>query len=200
MVERDGKFQVPAMVWALVFGFAADESRTLAAFRRAYNITADKTLSPSGFYQRLTPLFATYLRDLVERELDEVAIPHTVSDEFDQFRDVMVADATVLRLHRSEGAVPRPPGGQVGAKLHLLHNVTDRTIEKLSITGERPHDSTEFKTGSWLKGRLLLLDLVYFKFCRFALIDEYGGFFVSRLKHNTKPEIVAELREWHGSR
>ena len=25
VVERDGKFQIPAMVWALVFGFAAGE-------------------------------------------------------------------------------------------------------------------------------------------------------------------------------
>lgn len=100
MVERDGKFQVPAMVWALVFGFATGESQTLAAFRRSYNATADKTLSPGGFYQRLTPLFAAYLSDLVEFALDEVAVPHTVSDEFDQFRDVMIADATVLRLHR----------------------------------------------------------------------------------------------------
>jgi len=41
--------------------------RTLAAFCRARNATADKTLSPGGFYQRLTPLFAAYLRDLVER-------------------------------------------------------------------------------------------------------------------------------------
>ena len=100
VVERDSKFQVPAMVWALVFGFATGESRTLAGFRRAYNATADKTLSPGGFYQRLTPLLAAYLRDLVEFALDEVAVPHTVSDEFDRFRDVMVADATVLRLHR----------------------------------------------------------------------------------------------------
>jgi len=199
VVERDGKFQVPAMVWAFVFGFAAGESRTLAAFRRAYNATADEPLSPGGFYQRLTPLFAEYLRELVEFALDEVAVPHTVSDEFDQFRDVIIADATVLRLHRflrEEYQGLREE--QAGAKLHLLHNVTDRTIEKLSITGERPHDSTEFKTGSWLEGRLLLLDLAYFKFRRFARIDENGGYFVSRLKRNTKPEIVEELREWRG--
>ncbi|WP_435079798.1 IS4 family transposase [Halococcus sp. AFM35] len=199
VVERDSKFQIPAMVWAFVFGFAAGESRTLAAFRRAYNATADKTLSPGGFYQRLTPLFATYLRDLVEFALDEVAVPHTVSDEFDRFRDVMIADATVLRLHRflrEEYQGLREE--QAGAKLHLLHNVTDRTIEKISITGERPHDSTEFSTGSWLEGRLLILDLAYFKYRRFARIDENGGYFVSRLKTNTKPEIVAELREWRG--
>jgi putative transposase len=199
VVERDSKFQIPAMVWAFVFGFAAGESRSLAAFRRAYNATADKTLSPGGFYQRLTPLFAAYLRDLVEFALDEVVVPHTVNDEFDRFRDVIVADVTILRLHRflrEEYQGLREE--QAGAKLHLLHNVTDRTIEKISITGERPHDSTEFSTGSWLEGRLLILDLAYFKYRRFARIDENGGYFVSRLKTNTKPEIVAELREWRG--
>jgi putative transposase len=31
VVERDGKLQIPALVWAFVFGFAVGESRTLAA-------------------------------------------------------------------------------------------------------------------------------------------------------------------------
>jgi len=85
VVERDSKLQIPALVWAFVFGFAAGESRTLAAFRRSYNSTADKTLTAGGFYQRLTPLLAEFLCDLVERRLDEVAVPHTITDEFDRF-------------------------------------------------------------------------------------------------------------------
>jgi putative transposase len=63
VVEREGK--LPVLVWALVFGFAAGESRTLAGFRRSYNSTADETISPGGFYHRLTPKLAEYLRDLV---------------------------------------------------------------------------------------------------------------------------------------
>ncbi len=51
VVERDRKLQIPAFVWAFVFGFAAGESRTLAGFRRSYNLTVDKPLSPGGFYQ-----------------------------------------------------------------------------------------------------------------------------------------------------
>ncbi|MDL0131929.1 hypothetical protein PNP59_13515, partial [Halobacterium salinarum] len=50
VVERDRKLQIPAFVWAFVFGFAAGESRTLAGFRRCYNSTADETISPGGFY------------------------------------------------------------------------------------------------------------------------------------------------------
>ena len=44
MVERDRKLQIPAFVWAFVFGFAAAESRTLPGFRRCYNSTADELL------------------------------------------------------------------------------------------------------------------------------------------------------------
>ncbi|SMP08564.1 hypothetical protein SAMN06265347_10334 [Halobellus salinus] len=58
VVEREGKLQIPVLVWALVFGFAAGESRTLAGFRRSYNSTADETISPGGFYHRLTPSLA----------------------------------------------------------------------------------------------------------------------------------------------
>jgi len=197
VVEREGKLQIPVLVWAFVFGFAAGESRTLAGFRRSYNSTADETISPGGFYHRLTPTLAEYLRDLVERGLDEVAVPDTVDADIDRFRDVMIADGTVLRLQEflSEEFQARHEE-QAGAKLHLLHNATDKTIERIDVTDEKTHDSTLFKTGSWLRGRLILFDLAYFKYRRFALIDENDGYFVSRLKDNANPVITEELRAW----
>jgi len=199
VVERDRKLQIPAFVWAFVFGFAAGESRTLAGFRRSYNSTADETISPSGFYQWLTPTLAEYFRDLVERGLDEVAVSDAVDADTDRFRDVMVADGTVLRLHEflSDQFEARHEE-QAGAKLHLLHNATEQTIERIDTADEKTHDSTLFKTGPWLENRLMLFDLAYFKYRRFALIDENGGYFVSRLKQNANPVITAELREWRG--
>ncbi|MDL0131957.1 IS4-like element ISH8A family transposase [Halobacterium salinarum] len=199
VVERDRKLQIPAFVWAFVFGFAAGESRTLAGFRRCYNSTADETISPGGFYQRLTPTLAEYLRDLVEHGLDEVAVPNAVDADIDRFRDVMIADGTVLRLHEflSDQFEARHEE-QAGAKLHLLHNATEQTIEQLDTANEKTHDSTLFKTGPWLENRLMLFDLAYFKYRRFALIDENDGYFVSRLKQNANPLITGELREWRG--
>ena len=47
VIEREGKLQIPPLVWSFAFGFATGESRTLAAFRRSYNSTADESLSPS---------------------------------------------------------------------------------------------------------------------------------------------------------
>lgn len=80
MVERDGKLQIHALVWAFLFSFASGENRTLPAFRRSYKSTAGKTLSAGGFYQRLTPRLAEFLCDFVDRRLDEVTVLHTISD------------------------------------------------------------------------------------------------------------------------
>jgi len=38
---------------------------------------------------------------------------------------------------------------QAGAKLHLLHNATEQTIERIDTADEKTHDSTLFKTGPW---------------------------------------------------
>ena len=43
-----------------------------------------------------------------------------------------------------------------------------------------------------------MLNLAYFKYRRFTLIDENDGYFVSRLKQSATPVITAELREWRG--
>ena len=63
--------------------------------------------------------------------------------------------------------------------LYLVHNVTDQSVISDEITDETTHESTLFETGFWLRARLLLLDLGFFKYRRFALIDENDGFFLS---------------------
>ena len=156
VLERNRTLQMPALVWSLVFGFATGESRSLADFRRSYNATADETLCPSGFYQQLTPELAAYLSDLVERGFDEVAVPDTTSREIDRFQDIISADGTILRLHELladdfEGRKEE----QAGARLHLLHNITDQTIEDYTGTDEKTHNSTQFDTGPWLEDHLV---------------------------------------------
>ena len=111
----------------------------------------------------------------------------------------MIADGTVLRLHEFlADEYEARKEEQAGAKLHLLHNATEQTIERLDVTDEKTHDSTLFNTGSWLEDRLVLFDRAYFKYRRFALIDENDGYFVSRLKESANPVVTEELREWRG--
>jgi hypothetical protein len=47
MLERDQDLQMPPLVWSLVLGFTAGESRSLVDFRRSYNATADNPLRSS---------------------------------------------------------------------------------------------------------------------------------------------------------
>ena len=149
----------------------------------ATTLLPTRPISPGGFYQRLTPTLAEYLRDAVDADID-------------RFRDVMIADGTVLRLHEFlSNEYEACHEEQAGAKLHLLHNATDQTIERIDVTDEKAHDSTLFKTGPWLENRLVLIDLAYFNYWRLALIDENDGYFVSRLKQNANPVITADLRE-----
>ena len=50
------------------------------------------------------------------------------------------------------------------------------------------------RVGPWLKGKLLLFDLGFYKFALFEKINK--GFFVSRLKSNANPLIISE--NWGG--
>ena len=50
--------------------------------------------------------------------------------------------------------------------------------------------------GPWVEGRLLLLDLGYFRYQLFDCIDRNGGYFITRLATNANP--WATHRQWRG--
>ncbi|RLM83504.1 IS4 family transposase [Halobellus sp. Atlit-38R] len=198
-VQRHRKIDITMLVWALILGFAVDgETRSIAAFQRVYQTATNQTVSRSSFYDRFTPQLRDLLSDLLAHALEEVAIPHTIAPQLSQFRDVMIADATVFRLHRLLTAFPATHEDQSGAQLYLVYNVTKRTLAQFSLTDERTHESSQFRTGNWLRGRLFLFDLGFYSYRRFALIHENNGYFVSRLKKNANPRIVGERRKWRG--
>jgi len=151
VVVRERKRDVRVLVWTLIVGFAVGgEARSSAAYRRAYNGAAGQNLVPSSFYDRFTPSLEQLLRDLLDHAVEEVAVPPTIALAFEQFRDVIVADATVVRLHRFLSAFPAAHSDVSGLKLYLVHSVTAQSVIARAITDERTHESTLFKPGSWL--------------------------------------------------
>jgi IS4 transposase len=152
-------------------GFAVDgEAPTIAGFQRAYSAATKQTVARSSFYDRFTPALAALLSDLLEQALEEVAVSHTVASRFELFREVLIADATVFRLHRLLSEFLATHSDQSGAKLHLVHNTTTRTIEQFQLADEYTHESSQLLVRSWLRGRLLLFDLRFYSLRRFALI------------------------------
>ena len=81
------------------------------------------------------------------------------------FRDVLVADATVVKLHRL--LARRFPGTRknsspAAAKLHLVMSASGTGAHKVKVTGERANDHRTLQMGPWVEGRLLLFDLATF--------------------------------------
>jgi len=69
---------------------------------------------------------------------------------------------------------------------------------RVKLTGERVKDHKAFTIGPWVRGRLLLFDLGYFRYQMFDCIDRNGGRFVSRLPLSANPRIVAVHRQHRG--
>jgi hypothetical protein len=58
---------------------------------------------------------------------------------------MMIADGTILRLHRFLADTYQPWRGEQGGA--LLHKATEQTIDQFSVAEKKAHDSTEFSTG-----------------------------------------------------
>ena len=119
----------------------------------------------------------------------------------ERFADVLVADATVVKLHRL--LARRFPGTRnnsspAAAKLHLVMSVRGGGAHKVKVTGERANDHRTLRMGPWVQGRLLLFDLGYFRYQLFDCIDRNGGYFITRVRANADPRIVATHRKWRG--
>jgi len=72
-------------------------------------------------------------------------------------------------------------------------SVMGRGLRSVKITSGRQHDGPVFTVGRWVKDRLLLFDLGYYRYQLFDRIDRQGGYFISRLKENANPLITAVL-------
>lgn len=200
--QRRRKVRVPALFWTLVLGFGAGRARTLAGLRRAFERATRTTLAPSAFYDRFTPQLARFLRAVAVHLLGRVAEPaRAPRGPLAAFRDVVAADATVIRLHdlleRTFKAC-RTNHTLAALKLHTVISVLGRGPRSVKITAERVHDGPVLRVGKWVEGRLLLFDLAYFRFQLFSCIRRNGGYFIVRLKKSADPVVVALHRRWRG--
>ena len=202
-VTRTRKVKPPAFAWALIFGVGFGKERTLAGLRRAYETASGVRLVPSAFYDRFNPALLRFLQALVGRLIETLAPPsRRWSGELDSFKEVLATDATVIRLHRFLAkSYPscRTNLGKAALKVHALMTVNGRGLRSVKITSERKNDGRVLQIGPWVEDRLLLFDLGYFRYQLFDRIRRNGGYFLSRLKANANPEIVAVHRNCRGA-
>lgn len=197
MSKRRRKVDPVALFWTIVLGFATGKERSLAGLRRAFQKSTGIRLVPSAFYDRFTRELARFFRLVVGELVGQLEVLHApLRGTLGSFRDVILADATLVRLHDLlEKRFPacRTNHTRASAKLHVVMSVTGGGLRSVKITSGRQHDGPVLTVGRWVKDRLLLFDLGYYRYQLFDRIDRQGGYFISRLKENANPLITAVL-------
>jgi len=200
--QRQRKVKLHPLFWTLVLGFGTGRERTLAGLRRAYERATGTTLVPSSFYDRFTPQLARWLRSVAAYLIGRVVEPsRQLAGPLAAFRDVVLTDSTVIRLHdllQRAFAACRTNHTLAALKLHAVLSVAGHGLRSVKITAERVHDGPVFRVGKWVQDRLLLFDLAYFRYQLFSCIRRNGGFFIVRLKKSADPRVVALHRRWRG--
>lgn len=75
-------------------------------------------------------------------------------------------------------------------KITAVTNVVGRDLRRIRLSPGSRHES-----GSWLKDRLIVFDLGFFKAELFKEIDAAGGYFLCRLKKQSNPWILGNYVE-----
>ena len=201
-VVRERKVDIVALFWTVVLGFGVGEQRSLAGLRRAYQRTTGQRLEESSFYDRFTPGLAKLLKAAVAEGLAAMgAQARVLRGPLAAFRDLVLADATVMRLKDLlAGVYPacRTNHTRAAVKLHAVVSVTGTSRQGVKLTAEREHEVRVLRVGPWVRGRLLLFDLGFFRYQLFACITRNGGYFLARLKRHANPCIVAVHRRHRG--
>jgi len=202
-VERKRKVDAAAFLWALVLGFGISLERTLSTVKRHYEEITEIKLSYSSWYEKFTPKLVKFLKSCVELALSQMAdeVNRPLGEKLKRFDDVLIQDSTIVRLHKVLAKIWPATRSRViaaGVKVATVISVVANGIRNVSIYGERTGEVKTVHIGPWIKNRILLLDLGFFKYQLFARIMANKGFFISRLKDNGNPTIVSSLRVHRG--
>lgn len=201
-VRRQGKVDIYTFIVSLVLGFSAGDKRTLASLRRRFEQAARLTIEESAYYKRFSAGLVALLKKLVGLSLEQLAgSDRALGGVLGQFRDVLLTDSTVVRLQdllATRFPACRTNHTLAALKAHVILSVRGAGGSSVRVTPERKHDGPVLHVGQWVKDRLLLFDLGYFRYQLFDCIDRNGGFFVTRLKRNANPTVVRVNRVHRG--
>lgn len=195
LVKRERKIKPLIMFWVLVMSFGVTLERNLANIKRSYEKTSYKKISDSSWYERFTPELVAFLKLCVTHAIEELALEQTkvLNEKLSKFQDVMIQDSTIIRLHKSlakKWPAARSRTVAAGVKVSVLVSAVANSPKNISIHAESTNELKTLRIGPWIKDRILLIDLGFYKHQLFARIKENGGYFVSRLKENADPLIL----------
>ncbi|KAF5413953.1 MAG: hypothetical protein C5S48_10315 [Candidatus Methanogaster sp.] len=93
----------------------------------------------------------------------------------------------------------RPTRVAAGVKVPCIVSVVTYGVKSVKLFPERTSGVKTLNIGPWVRDRIFLIDLGFFKYGVFDRINKYHGSFVSRLKSNANPTIVQLNRTCRGN-
>lgn len=194
-IQRNRKIDPVTFFWVVVLGFGVGMQRTLASLRRAYETASAETLVPSSFYDRFNNGLVAFLKECLTHGIEELSshISLSLSDKLKGFKDLVVADGTIIRLHDKLAETFPGARGKAELKIHAVTGITGNT-KNIDLYSGKTAEVKTMRIGPWVKDNILLFDLGYFKYELFSRIRNNGGYFVSRLKKSANPTIVSVLQ------
>jgi len=202
LVERERKFDFVALFYTLSFGFAAGSDRTIQAFLERFVENADcDELAYSSFTNWFSPTLVATLRAILDDAIENLDPGRNeLRGRLNRFRDVLAADATFISLYQDAKDVYTATGDdQAGLKVHVTESLKSGLPTRYQTTQGTTQERSQLPTGEWVADALILFDRAFYDFWLFDRIDANDGWFVSRVKSDTSPEIVEELRSWPGN-
>ncbi|MFA7375292.1 MAG: IS4 family transposase, partial [Methanothrix soehngenii] len=195
LIERERTIDPVIMFWTLAIGYGSQLYRTITELKRVYEVRGKVSISDSSWHDRFTPELVKFLRECVIHGIEHISEEPSriLGDRLASFRDVMIQDSTIIRLHKSladKWPATRSRKVAAGVKVAFLTSAIANSPKSISILPENTNDVKTLKIGPWVKDIILLIDLGFYKYQLFSRIVENGGSFVSRLKSNANPLIV----------
>jgi putative transposase len=195
LIKRERKIEAFVMLWTLVFSFGAHLPRNLANMKRKYVKASKKEIAESSWYMRFTPELVEFLKVCVTHAIEQLALEQNkvLSEKLAKFKDVLIQDSTIIRLHKSlakKWPAARSKTVAAGVKVGMLVSAVANSPKSIGIYAETTNELKTLRMGPWIKDRILLIDLGFYKHQLFAKIKENGGYFVSRLKESADPLII----------
>ena len=181
-VQRNRKIDPVIFFWVVVLGFGVGVQRTLASLRRAYETASAETLVPSSFYDRFNKGLIAFLKECLAHGIADLTSHASLalSDKLKGFKDLLVADGTIIRLHDKLAGQYPGARGKAELKIHTAIGITGNT-KSIAIYSGKTADIKTMRIGPWVKDNILLFDLGYFKYELFSKIKGRGGYFVSSI-------------------
>lgn len=196
VIKRKRKIKIAPFFWSVVLGFGVGRNRSISGMRRLYQKSTGQTIEESSFYNRFSAGFVKLLQAVTAAAIAELpGIGRSLQGKLSQFSDLIVTDGTLMKLHDMlANTFPgvRTNHSPSSLKLHAVLSITGKGKSSIKLTSGNRHDGPVFKVGKWVRGKLLLFDLGYYRYQLFSCIQRNGGYFVSRLKSCSDLEIVSE--------